>query len=47
MCTRAIVIDRGMIVADDTPTALALQSEDGTLESAFTRLTDQAEAESA
>ena len=47
MCTRAIVIDRGMIVADDTPAALARQSEDGTLEGAFTRLTDQAEAESA
>ena len=47
MCTRAIVIDRGMVVADDTPDALARRAEDGTLESAFMRLTDQAEAETA
>ncbi|MCA8900747.1 MAG: ABC transporter ATP-binding protein [Hyphomonas sp.] len=44
MCTRAIVVDRGRIVADGTPDELARKSEDGTLESAFTRLTDQAEA---
>ncbi|WP_291078628.1 ABC transporter ATP-binding protein [Hyphomonas sp.] len=47
MCTRAIVIDRGRIVADDTPEGLRNLSADGTLEGAFTRLTDQAEAESA
>jgi ABC-2 type transport system ATP-binding protein len=47
MCTRAIVVDRGRIVADETPEGLLKQSADGTLESAFTRLTDQAEAESA
>ncbi len=47
MCTRAIVIDRGRVVADETPEGLARRSEDGTLESAFTRLTDQAEANSA
>ena len=47
MCTRAIVIDRGRIVADDTPEGLRNLSTDGTLEGAFTRLTDQAEAISA
>ena len=47
MCTRAIVVDRGRIVADETPEGLLKQSADGTLESAFTCLTDQAEAESA
>ncbi|WP_370171320.1 MULTISPECIES: ABC transporter ATP-binding protein [Hyphomonas] len=47
MCTRAIIVDRGRIVADDTPDGLLKFSADGTLESAFTRLTDQAEAESA
>ena len=47
MCTRAIVIDRGIVVADDTPDALVKRSEDGTLEGAFMRLTDQAEAETA
>lgn len=46
MCTRAIVIDRGRIVADETPEGLRKLSADGTLEGAFTRLTDQAEAES-
>lgn len=43
MCTRAIVIDKGQIVADDTPAGLLKRSEDGTLESAFARLTDQSE----
>lgn len=47
MCTRAIIVDRGRIVADETPEDLRKLSEDGTLEGAFTRLTDQAEAESA
>ena len=47
MCTRAIVVDRGRIVADETPEGLRKLSEDGTLESAFTRLTDQAEANQA
>ena len=37
VCTRAIVIDRGRIVADKTPDAL--RDEHGTLERAFTALT--------
>ncbi len=45
MCHRAILIDRGRIIADDTPAGIARRSEDGTLESAFARLTDQMEAE--
>jgi ABC-2 type transport system ATP-binding protein len=45
MCSRAVLIDRGRIVADDTPAGLARRSEDGTLESAFARLTDQTEDE--
>jgi len=47
MCTRAIVVDRGRIVADGTPEDLSRKSDDGSLESAFMRLTDQAEANSA
>ncbi len=38
MCTRAIIIDRGRIVADDTPEALANRYPDG-LEGAFRALT--------
>ena len=45
MCNRAVLIDRGRIIADDTPAGLARRSEDGTLESAFARLTDQSEDE--
>lgn len=44
MCTRAILIDRGLVVADDTPQGLRRKSEDGTLEGAFTRLTHQSES---
>lgn len=44
LCSRVAVIDRGRIVADDTPTALA---GDGTLEEAFTRMTDQSEVAAA
>lgn len=47
MCNRAIVIDRGRIVADDTPEGLLKNSRDGTLASAFRDLTDQAEADAA
>ncbi|MEB3270020.1 MAG: ATP-binding cassette domain-containing protein [Leptolyngbya sp.] len=47
MCSRAIIIDRGRVVADGTPEELSAKSEDGTLESAFTTLTDQAEANAA
>lgn len=47
MCTRAIVIDRGRMVADDTPGGLCKYSGDGMLASAFRELTDQAEANSA
>ncbi|MFN7056229.1 ABC transporter ATP-binding protein [Hyphomonas sp.] len=45
MCQRAILIDRGRIVADDTPEGLARRSEDRTLEAAFARLTGQVEEE--
>jgi ABC-2 type transport system ATP-binding protein len=45
MCHRAVLIDRGRIIADDTPAGLARKSEDGTLEGAFSRLTDQVEDE--
>ncbi|MES1204034.1 MAG: AAA family ATPase, partial [Pseudomonadota bacterium] len=38
ICTRAILIDRGRIVADDTPEALANRYPDG-LEGAFRALT--------
>ena len=44
MCTRAIIVDRGRVVADGTPAELTEKSDDGSLESAFMRLTDQAEA---
>ena len=44
MCTRAIVLDRGQIVADETPDGLAGLSKSGNLEDVFTQLTDQAEA---
>ena len=47
MCTRAIVIDRGRVVADDTPEGLRKYTPDGTLASAFRELTDQAEANAA
>ncbi len=47
MCTRAVVIDRGRMVADDTPDGLRKYSGDGTLASAFRELTDQAEANAA
>ena len=47
MCTRAIVIDRGRVVADETPDGLLKYSGDGTLASAFRELTDQAEANAA
>ncbi len=44
MCSRALIIDRGRIVADGTPEALARRAEEGTLEGAFRKLTDQIEA---
>ena len=44
MCTRAIIVGRGRVVADGTPAELTEKSDDGSLESAFMRLTDQAEA---
>ena len=47
MCTRALVIDRGRVVADDTPEGLLKYASDGTLTSAFRELTDQAEADAA
>ena len=39
MCTRAVVIDRGDIVADATPAALAGRAPSGKLEDAFHALT--------
>ena len=47
MCNRAIVVDRGRIVADETPEGLRKYASDGTLASAFRDLTDQAEADAA
>jgi len=47
MCSRAIVIDRGRVVADDTPQGLLGYTADSTLASAFRELTDQAEADAA
>ncbi len=43
MCHRAVLIDRGRIVAEDTPAGLARRAESGTLEDAFTQLTRQSE----
>ncbi|MEL6244600.1 MAG: ATP-binding cassette domain-containing protein [Pseudomonadota bacterium] len=40
MCSRAVVVDRGRIVADETPEALAARGK-GRLDAAFTALTDQ------
>jgi ABC-2 type transport system ATP-binding protein len=45
MCQRVVLIDRGRVVAEDTPAGLARRSEDGTLEGAFTRLTGEYEDE--
>ena len=47
MCNRVIIIDRGRIVADETPDALAGQGGNGGLAQAFTELTDQSETEAA
>ncbi|MEM9055789.1 MAG: ABC transporter ATP-binding protein [Pseudomonadota bacterium] len=44
MCSRVIVIDKGRVVADDTPEALA-KSQPGGLEEAFIALADSREAE--
>jgi ABC-2 type transport system ATP-binding protein len=44
LCSRVVIIDHGRVVADGTPAAIARKSEDGTLEGAFQRLTDQVEA---
>jgi ABC-2 type transport system ATP-binding protein len=43
MCTRALVIDHGRVVADETPDGLAKYADDGQLETAFNQLTNQAE----
>lgn len=44
MCSRVVIVDKGRIITDSTPDALA----DGTtLEAAFRDLTDQSEAEAA
>jgi len=47
MCSRAIVIDRGRVVADDTPDGLLGYTPEGTLAHTFRELTDQAEADAA
>ena len=43
VCTRAIIVKRGRIVADDTPSALASKHGGGSLDVAFRRLTRGAE----
>lgn len=40
VCSRAIVVARGMIVADETPAELALRTPSGRLEDAFSALTE-------
>jgi len=47
MCNRVVMIDRGRVVADDTPDGLLKVTQEGTLASAFRELTDQAEADAA
>lgn len=47
MCNRVIIVDRGRIVADDTPEGLTKQGGSGGLARAFTELTDQTEIEAA
>jgi len=39
VCTRAIIIARGRIVADDTPAALAARSESKRLDDVFRTIT--------
>ncbi len=39
VCSRALIIDRGKVVADGTPEALAARAEGGRLEELFRRLT--------
>jgi ABC-2 type transport system ATP-binding protein len=39
ICTRAVIIDQGRIVADETPTALAARSPSGRLDDVFRQLT--------
>ncbi|MEL7130010.1 MAG: ABC transporter ATP-binding protein [Pseudomonadota bacterium] len=43
MCTRAVIINQGRVVADDTPDALAASAPEGGLERVFMDLTTQAE----
>ncbi len=43
MCSRVVIVDKGRIVADETPDALAASAMDGTLEQAFKDLTDPTE----
>ena len=38
-CSRVIIIDRGRIVANDTPAALAARSPEGKLEDVFREIT--------
>lgn len=44
ICNRVIIIDKGRLVADDRPDALANTDKNGSLEAVFMRLTDQVEA---
>ena len=39
ICTRAVIIDRGRIVADETPAALAARAPSGRLDDVFRQLT--------
>lgn len=41
ICTRAVVIDRGRVVADDTPAGLAARAPSGRLDDVFRNLTSR------
>ena len=40
-CTRAVIVDRGRIVADGTPAELLAQSETGSLTDLFRKVTSR------
>jgi ABC-2 type transport system ATP-binding protein len=45
VCNRVLIIDRGRVVADDSPEALKTRAHEGSLEAVFSGLTHAAEAE--
>jgi ABC-2 type transport system ATP-binding protein len=47
VCTRAVIINRGRLVADGTPAALAAQGRNGRIEDLFRDLTGNSEAAAA